>query len=175
MRDRSRALRRRFGGGASPEPGAWGRSPQREGLLEGDVIVDADDATAIDDVDVDGRGVGVGERAALAVVDAVVLALEGQKLRHGFAPEAVTLREHFASPDEAREILRVVADIADRLQLLPPKASAWRPQLPSGAKAVHVVVGGGARRVFDLLVPSLRRLRVELSLVGAAGPGPQRR
>ncbi len=142
---------------------------RRPRFLDQDVAIGADDPVV--NALVDARGVGAADRAARALVDAAVLALEGQKLRHGFVAPSSSLKAHFASPDEAKAILNLVAEQADQLQVTPPALSSWRPPPLPTDRVVHVVVGGGARRVLDLLSPSVRRLKVELSLVGRGPRG----
>jgi hypothetical protein len=139
---------------------------RRPALLAGDGVVSADDDAAAASSGLDPRGSSAADRAALAVVDAAIFALEGQKLRHGYVPAAQALRAHFTTPAEAKDILKAVAAADAHVEVVGPTVSSWRPGPIVADRAVHVVVGSGARLVLDLLAPSVRRLKVELSLLG---------
>jgi hypothetical protein len=140
---------------------------RRPGLLDGgpgSVGVD------VDDDPVDPRGAPRAVRAARAVVDAAILALEAKKLAFGLTAPPAALKAAFSSPDEARATLLALRGLEDRIAVVPSSSTSpvWAPTLPAD-REVHVVAGAGARRVLDLLAPSVRRLRVELALAGRRG------
>jgi len=130
----------------------------------GPVVID------VDDDPVDPRGAPAAVRAARAVVDAAVLALEAKKLAFGLVAPAAALKAGFASPDEARATLVWLRDLEDRVVVAASSLAApsWAAAMPPD-REVHVVAGAGARRVLDVLAPSVRRLRVELALAGRRG------
>jgi hypothetical protein len=141
---------------------------RRPGLLDGDgtdpVVIDVDEDL------VDPRGAPRAVRAARAVVDAAVLALEAKKLAFGLVAPPAALKASFASPDEARATLLSLRALEDRLVVAASSVAApsWAAAMPPD-REVHVVAGAGARRVLDVLAPSVRRLRVELALAGRRG------
>jgi hypothetical protein len=134
-----------------------------------------DDGTA---VGLDPRGAPARQHAARSLVDACVLALEARKLAHGLVATPTALKASFATPDEARAVLGVVGSLASAAMVVLPSSSSsssydthvsWLLERVPADRPLHVVVGGGARRLFDVLAPSVRRLRVELALVGRRG------
>jgi hypothetical protein len=141
---------------------------RRPGLLDGDgtdpVVID------VDHDPVDPRGAPRAVRAARAVVDAAVLALEAKKLAFGLVAPPAALKASFASPDEARATLLSLRTLDDRIVVAASSVAApsWAAAMPPD-REVHVVAGAGARRVLDVLAPSVRRLRVELALAGRRG------
>lgn len=139
---------------------------RRPGLLD----PEADDDVTIDpEQPLAARGEGPGLRAARAVVDAAVLALEARKLAFGLVAPPAALKVAFASPDEARAVLGAVMALDARLRVAGASPGlSWSPSLPPD-REVHVVAGSAARRVLDVLSPSVRRLRVELALAGRRG------
>jgi hypothetical protein len=144
---------------------------RRPGLLDTDPA-DADGlvvSVAVDDDFVDPRGAPIAVRAARAVVDAAVLALEAKKLAFGLTAPPAALKSAFVSPDEARATLLALRGLDDRVAVASSSSSSgWAAALPPD-REVHVVAGAAARRVLDLLAPSVRRLRVELALAGRRG------
>jgi hypothetical protein len=140
---------------------------RRPGLLDGgpgSVGVD------VDGDPVDPRGAPRAVQAARAVVDAAIVALEAKKLAFGLTAPPAALKVAFASPEEARATLLALRGLDDRIAVAPSSSSSpsWAPTLPAD-REVHVVAGAGARRVLDLVAPSVRRLRVELALAGRRG------
>ena len=141
----------------------------------GDLVIAVDDAGVV--AGLDPRGVPVGHRAARALMDACVVSLEAKKLAHGMTATSSSLKASFASPDEARTLLTAVAGLASLAVLVEPSSSsssawslsAWTLGRVPGDRPLHLVVGGGSRRLLDVLAPSVRRLRVELALVGRRG------
>lgn len=115
-------------------------------------------------IDDEPRGRPLRQQLARAVVDACVLGLEQQKLRHGMTAPAASLKQAFASPDVARDTLVAVRDAA--VPSVDVGAVAVDVAVPAGA---HVVAGVVARRLQDLLSPYVRKLRVDLALLGRAG------
>jgi hypothetical protein len=109
---------------------------------------------------------------ARALADACVLALERQKLKHGMTASSSSLQACFASIADARQTLSAVAEspavVVEGGALAPAEASAPLLGAISG-KELHVVAGGGARRLQDLLSPYVRKLRVDLALLGRQG------
>jgi hypothetical protein len=146
---------------------------------DGDLVIAVDDAGVV--AGLDPRGVPAGHRAARALMDACVVSLEAKKLAHGMTATPSSLKASFASPDEARTLLTAVAGLASSSVLVQPSASssslsslssslaAWTLAGVPSDRPLHLVVGGGARRLLDVLAPSVRRLRVELALVGRRG------
>ncbi|MDP2341148.1 MAG: hypothetical protein Q8O67_09330 [Deltaproteobacteria bacterium] len=123
-------------------------------------------------VDDDPRGSPRRQQLARALADACVLALERQKLKHGMTASSSSLQACFASPEDARATLQALADsepvVVDAGVFEPPEAPVPLLAAISG-KELHVVAGGGARRLHDVLSPYVRRLRVELALLGRNG------
>ena len=148
---------------------------QRRPDLQGFVAVD-DDGTG---AGLDPRGAPARHHAARSLVDACVLALESRKLAHGLVATPTSLKAAFASPDEARTVLGAVASLAADAMVVVPSSSSSSSTSSSALsrllervpadRPLHVVVGGGARRLLDVVAPSVRRLRVELALVGRRG------
>lgn len=139
---------------------------RRPGLLDGDP---ADAVVAVTDDPVDPRGAPIAVRAARAVVDAAILALEAKKLAFGLTAPPAALKAAFTSPDEARATLLALRGLEDRVAVASSCSTpGWAAGLPPD-REVHVVAGAAARRVLDLLAPSVRRLRVELALAGRRG------
>ncbi len=120
-------------------------------------------------VDDDPRGSPFRQQLARALADACILGLERQKLQHGLRATAAALRQAFASPDDARATLQALADSAP-VELALAVAPVAPPLPPVGrGKDLHVVTGAGARRLFDVLSPYVRQLRVDLALLGRNG------
>ncbi len=108
-------------------------------------------------------------RGSRLLVDAIVLALESRKLQWGQRPEPAALKANFASPDDARALLsRLIALPALRLQPVHENnvVVARNPPTVGADRVVHVVVGHAAQRLFDMLSPAVRHLRVDLALLG---------
>jgi hypothetical protein len=160
------------------------RHPSLLTAADGDLVIAVDDAGVV--AGLDPRGVPAGHRAARALMDACVVSLEAKKLAHGMTATPSSLKASFASPDEARTLLTAVAGLASSSVLVQPSASlssllslsssslaaslsAWTLGRVPSDRPLHLVVGGGARRLLDVLAPSVRRLRVELALVGRRG------
>lgn len=123
---------------------------------------------AIDD---DPRGRPLRQQLSRALADACILGLEQQKLRHGLTVPAATLKQFFASPDVARDTLVAVRDAAVPAVAVGSVVVSGK-DVPAGA---HVVAGAVARRLQDLLSPYVRRLRVDLALLGRDGPADKAR
>ncbi len=104
-------------------------------------------------------------RAARALVDALILSLEGHKLRWGLRPSPASLKAHFSSPDDARAALAAVAAAPSGIVVVPVAPSSSSRSAPPH-EGVHLVVGPAARRVHEMLSPAVRRLRVDLALLG---------
>ena len=103
-------------------------------------------------------------RAARLLVDALILALESTKLRFGLRPSPAALKAVFDTADEARAVLAAVAAVPAVVVVQPlPAPSTQRPPDLAG---VHLVVGPAARRLQDMLSHAIRRLRVDLALLG---------
>jgi|GEM_PF-1239777 len=139
---------------------------------------------AVDDVGttlgLDPRGAPARHRAARALIDACIIGLESRKLAHGLVATPSSLKASFASPDEARAVLGMVASLSAATVVVVPSSSSSSSSLSSSSltsllerlpadRPLHVVVGGGARRLLDVVSPSVRRLRVDLALVGRRG------
>jgi hypothetical protein len=147
---------------------------QRRPDLQGFVAID-DDGTA---AGLDPRGAPARHHAARTLVDACVLALESRKLAHGLSATPASLKAAFATPDEARAVLGAVASLAESAMVVLPSSSSSSRQAAAVSllvervpadRPLHIVVGGGARRLLDVVSPSVRRLRVELAIVGRRG------
>lgn len=110
----------------------------------------------------DPRGRPLRQQLARAFADACILGLEQQKLRHGMTAPRAALKAAFASPDVARDTLVAVRD-ADVPRVAIGALAVDVSDVPAGA---HVVAGAAARRLQDLLSPYVRRLRVDLALLG---------
>jgi hypothetical protein len=126
----------------------------------------------------DPRGGSLVIAAAHALADALVVRLEAQKIAHGFPSPPAAVRNAFADPETARSVLTFVRDLAG-VVVVPPEpcasntlVSAWaKLNVGRDERPVHVVMGPHVRRVFDLLSPYVRRLRVDLALLGRAAGG----
>jgi hypothetical protein len=148
---------------------------RRPGLLVGGatpVVVDA--------IDDDPRGGRADAAVARALADALVVRLESRKIAYGLTAPAPALRAAFADPETARQTLSAVRDLAGIAIAAPTTTTspaalvgALGPLLDAagGPRALHVVVGARVRRLFDLLSPYCRRLRVDLALAGRAAGG----
>lgn len=137
------------------------------------------------------RGTPLRQRMARALADACTLGLERQKLLHGLAPTASSLKQHFASPDVARDTLQALIDadvpqvtpLSDRagdapwppaavLSLLSPLSPLLSSSATTSGRVVHLLLGD-VGRALDVVSPCVRRLRVELALLGRDGASPQ--
>lgn len=106
-------------------------------------------------------------RASRLLVDGIVLALESRKLQWGQRPAPAALKAHFASPDDARAVLSSLATLPPlRLHPVDNVVVARNPPSVGADRVVHVVVGHAAQRLFDMLSPAVRHLRVDLALLG---------
>lgn len=127
-------------------------------------------------IDADPRGSPVRLQMARCLADACILGLERAKLRHGLTASSSSLQAAFASPTAARDTLQALSEHpgATILKVAPHACTttSWaeglHARLPQGKQAaqLHMVAGVGARRLFDLISPYARRLRVELALLG---------
>ena len=136
---------------------------RRPGILDvsGDELLVVDDGTA---------HAPRRHRAARLLVDALILGLESTKLRWGLRPTPATLKTVFASPDEARAVLAAVAAVPETILVQPLTSPSLSPPVrPANLANVHLVVGPAARRLQDMLSPAIRRLRVDLALLGRNG------
>lgn len=126
-------------------------------------------STPLRPVDDDPRRRPVRQQVARCLADACILGLEQQKLRHGLTAPAEALKAAFATRDAARATLEAVRDAAvPAVEVGHVVVDVSR--LTGLAKtAVHVVAGVPARRLQDLLSPYVRRLRVDLALLGRGG------
>ncbi|HEY1099733.1 MAG TPA: hypothetical protein VGF99_12440, partial [Myxococcota bacterium] len=106
-------------------------------------------------------------RATRLLIDALVLGLEAQKLRWGLRPDLSQLKRAFVDGDEARHVLGVVAALPDdlRVRALPPASFAKAPSIAAD-RQVHVVVGPLVRHLTSMFSSAVRRLRVDLALLG---------
>ena len=109
-------------------------------------------------------------RAARLLVDALILGLESHKLRWGMRPLPSQLKSAFSSADEARAVLAAVAalPVDIRVARLSPAAVCPAP-VHRTDRVVHVVAGPLAHHLQAMFSPAVRRLRVDLALLGRSG------